>query len=48
MEFQVYCIVVKEFYNLQSDSNTHLAPYSYYNIIDYIPCAELYIPITVL
>lgn len=29
-------------------SSTHLTPYSYYSIIDCIPCAVLYIPVTVL
>ena len=48
--------VIRHLYNLQSDhlnkSSTHLiyviTTYSYYNIIDYIPHAVLYIPMTIL
>ena len=45
----MYSIVVRQSYNLQSvppdiSSGTM---HSYYNIIDYIPCAVLYIPMTI-
>ena len=44
-------IVVRYLYNLWSDSpdKCNTPPdtmHSYYNILDYIPCAELYIPVT--
>ena len=51
-EFDTPGIVVRQLYNLQSDtlnnSSTHLAPYSCYNIIGYILYAELHIPMTIL
>ena len=43
--------MVRQSHTLQSVSSdisgTHLAPYSYYNIIGYISYAILYIPVTI-
>ena len=43
--------MIRHLYNLRSDppnkSTTPLKPYSYYNILDYIPYAVLYIPVTI-
>ena len=51
-EFQVCSIVVRHSYALHSvppsSSSTHVAPHSYYSIIDYIFYAVLYIPVTIL
>lgn len=43
--FRVHSIVVRQ-HTLRGEP--HLAPHSYYDTIDYIPCAVFYIPITIL
>ena len=51
-QFRVYSPVIRHLYNLGSDhpdkSSAHLAPHIVYRIIDCIPCAVLYIPVTIL
>ena len=44
-------MVIRHLYSLRSDhlgkSSTHPTPMNYYTIIDYIPWAVLYIPVTI-
>ena len=51
-QFRVHNTVIPHLYTLQCDphnrSRSHPSPCSYYDIIDHIPCAAHYVPVTYL